>query len=70
MNRVGTVMSAIRDNIHEFVVAIRTINAKYKEPRIKMTRMVSFWLLMLRLYLIAMVLLLLYKFVTLITQSG
>jgi hypothetical protein len=50
----------------EFFQALREINAKYKTPRIKMTPMVSFWLLMLRLYLIGMVLLLFYKFYTLI----
>ncbi len=48
---------------------IRGINEKYKQPRIKMTRMVSFWLLMLRLYLIGMLVLLGYKFVTLVAAK-
>ncbi len=50
----------------EFRSAIRAINQKYSRPRIQMTPMVSFWLLMLRLYLIGMLVLLAYKFVTLV----
>jgi hypothetical protein len=42
------------------------INHKYRHPRIKMTRMVSVVLLFLRLYLILLVVLLGYKFVTLL----
>ena len=53
--------------IKDFIEAIREINAKYHTPRIKMTRMVSFWLLMLRLYLIGMIMLLIYKFVTVVS---
>lgn len=46
--------------------SIREINAKYKTPRIKMTRMVSLSLVALRVYLIAMLLILFYKFATLV----
>jgi hypothetical protein len=53
--------------IYDFMEAIREINAKYRTPRIKMTRLVSFWLLMLRLYLIGMILLLVYKFITIVS---
>ncbi len=60
-------MEAILNEFREFFEAIREINAKYQNPRIKMTRMVALSLLMLRLYLIAMVLILLYKFVTIVT---
>ncbi len=56
-------------SIREFFVAVHEINEKYKHPRIKMTRMVSISLLMLRLYLIGMLLLLLYKFITLVIGS-
>lgn len=42
------------------------INRKYRHPRIRMTRMVSIALLFLRLYLIFLVVLLGYKFVTLL----
>lgn len=57
-------MENIRNAINEFIGAIREINEKYKHPRIKMTPMVNFWLLMLRLYLIGMLLLLAYKFIS------
>jgi hypothetical protein len=53
--------------IYDFMEAIREINAKYRTPRIKMTRLVSFWLLMLRLYLIGMILLLVYKFISIVS---
>lgn len=53
--------------ITDFMESIREINAKYRTPRIKMTRLVSFWLLMLRLYLIGMILLLVYKFITIVS---
>ncbi len=40
------------------------ITRKYKTPRIKMTRQVKWALLLLRLYLVVMVLILVYKFFT------
>jgi hypothetical protein len=45
---------------------IREINRRYSTPRIHMSKAVKFSLLILRVYLIAMVLILLYKFVTLL----
>jgi hypothetical protein len=51
-----------------FLESVREINAKYKTPRIQMTRMVNLSLLALRIYLILMVLLLAYKFITLIVH--
>lgn len=60
-------MERMIDSLKEFVQAIREINEKYKTPRIKTTRMVSASLLMLRIYLIGMLLLLLYKFITVVT---
>ena len=50
------------------VASFVEINEKYRTPRIKMTPMVRWALLVLRLYLIVMVLILAYKFVTLVTQ--
>jgi hypothetical protein len=47
---------------------ISEINRKYARPRIKMTRMVRWSLLLLRLYLIILLLILAYKFI-LIVQS-
>jgi hypothetical protein len=46
---------------------IREINKKYEKPRIKMSRGVRIALLFLRIYLILLVLLLGYKFWTLLT---
>lgn len=60
-------MERVLDTLRDLVGAIRDINEKYKTPRIKTTPMVSASLLVLRLYLIAMLLLLLYKFITLVT---
>ncbi len=51
-----------------FLDSIREINAKYRTPRIQMTPMVNFSLIALRLYLLAMLVILFYKFVTLIVK--
>ena len=60
-------MERILDSFRDFIQAIREINEKYKTPRIKTTRMVSLSLLLLRIYLIGMLVLLLYKFITVVT---
>jgi len=60
-------MTRILDGFRDFIQAIREINEKYKTPRIKTTRMVSISLLMLRIYLLGMLLLLLYKFISVVT---
>jgi len=60
-------MDRILDGFRDFIQAIRDINEKYKTPRIKTTRMVSISLLMLRIYLLGMLLLLLYKFISIVT---
>jgi len=60
-------MEGILDSFRDFIQAIRDINEKYKTPRIKTTRLVSFSLLLLRIYLIGMLLLLAYKFISVIT---
>ena len=60
-------MDRMLDGLRDFAEAIREINRKYKTPRIKMTPMVSLSLLMLRVYLVGMLLLLLYKFITVVT---
>jgi hypothetical protein len=61
-------MERIIDGFRDLFQAIREINEKYKTPRIKTTRMVNISLLMLRFYLIGMLILLVYKFVTVVTQ--
>jgi hypothetical protein len=56
----------IKDFFGKQVDTVRVINRKYAKPRIKTTRMVSIALLALRFYLILLVLLLIYKFITLL----
>jgi hypothetical protein len=46
-----------------FFDGIREINDRYKTPRIKMTPMVRFWLVFLRIYLILTIAILMYKFI-------
>ena len=46
---------------------IREINEKYKTPKIHMSPVVKFTLLMLRIYLLFLVTLLVYKFITTVT---
>lgn len=58
--RIGSVCRGLTDKIHE-------INRKYEKPRITMSRGVKIALMFLRLYLILLVLLLGYKFWTLVT---
>jgi hypothetical protein len=50
------------DFIKNWFDKIKEINRKYATPRIKMTRTVKIALFMLRLYLIILVLILVYKF--------
>jgi hypothetical protein len=57
-------MNSILNGFRDFFQAIREINEKYKTPRIKTTRMISLSLLMLRIYLLGMLVLLLYTFIT------
>lgn len=61
-------MATIWNSVREFFNAIRAINEKYSQPRIQMSRMVSFSLLLLRIYLLGMLLLLAYKFVTIVVH--
>ncbi len=47
-------------------IKIREINRRYAKPRIRLTRFASIALLALRLYLILLVILLVYKFYTIL----
>jgi ribosomal protein S30 len=58
--RIGSVLRAWTEKI-------TAINKKYETPRIRMSRSVKIALLFLRIYLILLVLLLCYKFYTLLT---
>jgi hypothetical protein len=59
-------VETIKDFFGKQVETVRVINRKYAKPRIKTTRMVNIALLALRLYLVLLVLLLIYKFITLL----
>jgi hypothetical protein len=48
------------------VSTVRAINQKYAQPQIKMTPWVKFSLLSLRLYLLFLVGILVYKFITML----
>ena len=58
-------MSALRN----LFAKIRAINARYHEPRIEMSEAVRLSLLILRVYLLGLVALLIYKFVLVVTQG-
>ena len=59
-------MEQIIDSFKDFIQTLRDINEKYKTPHIRMTPMVRWSLLLLRIYLFGMVAILLYKFVTVV----
>jgi len=48
------------------VSTAKSINQKYAEPQIKMTRLVKFSLLSLRIYLLLLVGILVFKFITMV----
>ncbi|NTW52027.1 MAG: hypothetical protein HGB22_05520 [Chlorobiaceae bacterium] len=52
--------------IKQFSEKIREINARYARPKVEMSRAIKFSLTGLRIYLFVLVVLLLYKFITLI----
>jgi biopolymer transport protein ExbD len=64
----------MNDSEHQFnkskglIESIREINHKYRTPRIKMTPMVNIMLWALRIYLLVVLMILVYKFVTLIVR--
>jgi hypothetical protein len=62
-------MNTIINGFRDLFQAIRDINEKYKTPRIKTTRMVSLSLLLLRIYLLGMLVLLLYTFISTVMQQ-
>jgi hypothetical protein len=56
------IVNFVKNTIHE----VRSINNRYKIPHAKMTKGVRFSLIMLRVYLLVLVAILFYKFITLI----
>ena len=65
-NPLKTIFRGIKTVIGGFFKAVHEINEKYKTPSIKMTPMVNASLLILRIYLLGMVILLCYKFVSIL----
>jgi len=63
----GLVLKRVREYIRRQYSVITEINRKYATPRITMSRWVKFSLLFLRLYLLFLVILLGYKFFTMLT---
>jgi hypothetical protein len=55
--------------VRNLFAKIAAINSRYREPRIAMTGAVRFSLLVLRVYLLALVALIVYKFVLIVTQG-
>jgi hypothetical protein len=58
-------MSTLRNLFAKFAV----INSRYREPRITMSGAVRLSLLLLRVYLLVLVALMIYKFVQIVTQG-
>lgn len=52
----------LRRTIKGWTAKVKEINQKYSEPRLKMTPLIRYSLLILRLYLIMLVIILAYKF--------
>jgi hypothetical protein len=58
-------MSKLRNLFSKFAA----INSRYRQPRIEMSGAVRLSLLVLRVYLLALVALMIYKFVLIVTQG-
>ncbi|NTU59008.1 MAG: hypothetical protein HGB00_08865 [Chlorobiaceae bacterium] len=54
----------------QFSEKIREINARYAKPKVEMSPAIKFSLTGLRIYLLVLVVLLLYKFITLIPAGN
>jgi hypothetical protein len=54
---------------HNLFAKIAAINARYQAPRIEMSGGVRISLMVLRIYLLALVLLMIYKFVQIVRQG-
>jgi hypothetical protein len=54
---------------HNLIEKITAINARYREPRIEMSGAVRISLMVLRVYLLALVALMIYEFVLIVRQG-
>jgi uncharacterized membrane protein YidH (DUF202 family) len=59
--------SLLSRTFKRWTAKIREINKRYSQPRLKMTPLVKVSLLVLRLYLIVLVIILVYKFYTVVS---
>jgi len=66
----NSIIEPARTVVSSGVAAVKAINRKYAYPRITMSPGVKAALLLLRIYLIFLVLLLAYKFYTIITGGS
>jgi hypothetical protein len=55
--------------VRKIVAKIREINTRYAKPKVEMSRAIKLSLTGLRIYLLVLVILLLYKFITIIPLS-
>jgi hypothetical protein len=55
--------------LHNLFGKFSAINSRYREPRIAMSGAVRVSLMVLRVYLLALVALMIYKFVLIVTQG-
>ena len=66
----NSIIEPVRSVIENGIATVRAINRKYEHPRITMSPAVKAALLGLRLYLIFLVVLLAYKFYTIVTGGS
>ncbi len=59
----------MRELIKKWYYKIKEINQKYATPRIKMTRTTRIAMFMLRVYLLVLVSILIYKFITILRPA-
>ena len=69
-NPLSSIVDAARNFARSTVGSVREINKKYEKPRIQMTPFTKACLLALRLYLILLVIILFYKFYTIVVGTG
>ena len=63
-----SINDALRTMVASQVEQVRAINRRYAKPRLQMSRSVRWALLSLRFYLLTLVGLLFYKFITVVMQ--
>lgn len=63
---MNQLVKQIQNIFHNLINSVREINRKYAKPRIKLTKWVKVSLFLLRLYLLLLVGLLIFKFITIV----